>query len=214
MGWTTLRRLRPALRLASGARWQGPPAEGKPAHEARARPLAGGSRESEPPWRRAMSVEMDRPRPVPWPRGLVVKNGSKMRVSEPGGHAGAVVGDGHGRHLAARPRSRTVMAGARSVGARRARRVLQRLEGVDERFMKTWFISPAAAHHRRQLAEAAHELDAAGAQPRGRAASASPRCRRGGRRARPRRRRGRSSGGSARSSRCDRRRAGSPWRCR
>ena len=36
---------------------------------------------------------MDRPRPVPWPSGLVVKNGSKMRLGDLGRDARAVVRD-------------------------------------------------------------------------------------------------------------------------
>ncbi len=45
---------------------------------------------------------MDRPRPVPWPIGLVVKKGSKARASTSGRHARSGIGDGHGHVFAGR----------------------------------------------------------------------------------------------------------------
>ncbi len=55
--------------------------------------------------------------------------------------------------------------GDRSPGARRARFVFQRLEGVDEEVHEHLIDLAGPADHRRQVAEAARELDARGPQP-------------------------------------------------
>ena len=49
-----------------------------------------------PPLCLAMPYTVDRPRPVPWPNALVVKNGSKMRSAVAGVHA--LAGVGHLEH--------------------------------------------------------------------------------------------------------------------
>ena len=48
---------------------------------------------SVPPWRAAISADIERPSPVPWPAGLVVKNGFEDAGTKRLGDSGAVVLD-------------------------------------------------------------------------------------------------------------------------
>ena len=77
-----------------------------------------------PPWALTMPWQTESPIPVPAPGGLVVKNGSKIRLRSSGGDAGAVV-----RDLELDP---AVPLASRQHEPARRRHVAQRLLGVDD----------------------------------------------------------------------------------
>jgi hypothetical protein len=69
-----------------------------------------------PPDRRAKAYANDNPSPVPWPAGLVLKNGSKTRSARP--DADARVADGHGDRSPGRFSVRTVSTPPAGIASR------------------------------------------------------------------------------------------------